>query len=153
MAGLRATVRSIAGAAHVAAAIAVRAGPAGGAEYLLVRTSDGLRWTFPKGRRERGESLAEAAAREAGEEAGVAGRAGVRLGTYRYPSARGSNRTLVAAFLLDVERTGLPAEPGREPTWFSLEAARSRLALDRPSGYGEQMERLLLAGRRAARLP
>ncbi|MCA1690130.1 MAG: NUDIX domain-containing protein, partial [Actinobacteria bacterium] len=37
----------------------------------LVSTRDGARWTFPKGHRERGETLAEAAAREAREEAGV----------------------------------------------------------------------------------
>jgi|GEM_PF-4495095 len=40
--------------------------------------SDGERWTFPKGRLERGESPAQAAAREAREEAGISGRVGGR---------------------------------------------------------------------------
>jgi 8-oxo-dGTP pyrophosphatase MutT (NUDIX family) len=59
---------------RVVAAVPVRPRAAGGLEFLLVRTSDGQRWTLPKGGCERGESLAEAAAREAAEEAGAAGR-------------------------------------------------------------------------------
>ena len=37
-----------------------------------MRTSDGERWTFPKGRLERGETLAQTAAREAEEAASSA---------------------------------------------------------------------------------
>ncbi|MGI8801500.1 MAG: NUDIX domain-containing protein [Solirubrobacteraceae bacterium] len=51
-------------------------------------------WTFPKGHREPGETLA---AREAQEEAGVSGRVGGRrLLDYRYP-ARGGGEVVVAA--------------------------------------------------------
>ena len=53
----------------VAAAVPVRRRNGGDLEFLLVRTSNGERWTFPKGRVERGESMPEAAAREAREEA------------------------------------------------------------------------------------
>jgi 8-oxo-dGTP diphosphatase len=133
--------------------VPVRTRSAGGLEYLLVRTSNGERWTFPKGHRERGESLARTAAREAAEEAGIAGRLGASLGAYRYPSPRSAATDLVSAYLLHVEHTGLPAEPGRDPTWFGLEAARSKLAAGRDAGYGEQMERLLLAAEHAAARP
>ena len=56
----------------------------------------------------------------------------------------------MTAFLLVVERDGLPAEAARDPTWCGFEAARSRLAAGRDGGYGEEMERILLAAQRAA---
>src|SRR4051794_15183519 len=130
---------------RVVAAVPVRPQAAGGLEFLLVRTSDGTRWTFPKGGRERGETLAEAAAREAIEEAGAAGRIGDEpIAAYRY---RGDT---VAAFLLEVGDTRPPGEPGRDPTWFGVEAARGRLAEGRDGGFGEEMERVLLAAASAA---
>jgi len=136
---------------QLAAAVAVRERAAGGSEFLLVRTSNGERWTFPKGHRERGETLAQTAAREAVEEAGVSGRIeSEQLAQYRYRTGRGAGE-LVTAFLLRVEREGLPAEAGREPTWFGFEAARSKLATGRDGGFGEEMERVLLASQRRAR--
>ena len=137
----------------VAAAVPVRRRTAGGLEFLLVRTSNGARWTFPKGGVERGESLPEAAAREAREEAGVTGRVGAEpLGVYHYaPSRNGADD--VTAFLLEVKRDGLHAEPGRDPTWLGFEAARSRLVQGRDAGYGEGMERILRAAERAAHHP
>jgi 8-oxo-dGTP pyrophosphatase MutT (NUDIX family) len=140
---LRAATRG----AQLVAAVAVREGAGGETEFLLVRTSNGARWTFPKGHRERGETLAEAAAREAVEEAGVSGVIGSeRLARYRYPSAHGDD--LVTAFLLRVEREGLPAEADREPTWFRFDAACRKLATGRGRGFGEEMERLLLTSQR-----
>jgi 8-oxo-dGTP pyrophosphatase MutT (NUDIX family) len=148
---LRQALRRAPRATAVAAAVPVRHRQAGGLEFLLVRTSNGERWTFPKGQVERGESIFAAAAREAREEAGVTGRAGGEaLGVYRYaPSRHGFDD--VTAVLLEVEQDGLRAEAGREPTWLGLEAARSRLAVGRDPGYGEAMERILRAAERAAR--
>lgn len=149
MARLRQALRQTTGAPSVAAAVPVRRRDAGGLEFLLVRTRQGGRWTFPKGRIERGETASAAAAREAGEEAGVAGRiAPEPLGVYRYAPARGGFDD-VTAFLLVVTRDGLPAEAGRTPTWLGFEAARSRLAQGRDAGYGEAMERVLRAAERA----
>ena len=70
----------------------VRRRAAGGLEFLLVRTSNGERWTFPKG----GASAARRSRRppraRRAEEAGVAGAIGAEpLGEYRY--ARGSGST------------------------------------------------------------
>jgi 8-oxo-dGTP pyrophosphatase MutT (NUDIX family) len=148
MTGIRRLLQRIAAEPRrreVVAAVPVRRHAAGGLEFLLVRTSDGTRWTFPKGGRERGETLAEAAAREAIEEAGAAGRIGDEpIAAYRY---RGDT---VAAFLLEVVDIRPPGEPGRDPTWFGLEAARGRLAEGRDGGFGEEMERVLLAAARAA---
>jgi 8-oxo-dGTP pyrophosphatase MutT (NUDIX family) len=130
---------------RVAAAVPVRRRAAGGLEFLLVRTSNGARWTFPKGGIDPGETPAAAAAREAREEAGVTGAVGSEaLGVYRYaPSRNGADD--VTAFLLEVDRDGLSAEAGRDPTWCGLEAARSKLAEGREPGYGEAMERVLRA--------
>ena len=133
----------------MAAAVPVRRRAAGGLEFLLVQTSQGGRWTFPKGRVEAGETPSAAAAREAAEEAGVAGTiASAPLGVYRYAPARGGSDD-VTAFLLIAERDGLPAEADRTPTWFGFEVARSRLAQGRDAGCGEAMERILRAAERA----
>jgi 8-oxo-dGTP pyrophosphatase MutT (NUDIX family) len=130
---------------RVVAAVPVRPGPAGDVEFLLVRTSNGERWTFPKGGVERGETLAEAAGREAVEEAGAAGRVGDEpIAEYRY------GEDTVTAFLLEVEHTEHPEEPERDPSWCGLEAASSRLALGRDGAFGEEMKRILLAAQRAA---
>lgn len=150
MARLSHVLRRASRRTSVAAAVPVRRRTAGGLEFLLVRTRNGERWTFPKGRVERGESMCEAAAREAREEAGITGRMGSEpLGVYRYaPSRNGFDD--VTAYLLEAERDGLHAESGRDPTWLGFEAARSRLAQGRDAGYGEAMEHILRAAERAA---
>ncbi len=148
MTGVRKLLRRLALAPatrEVVAAVPVRPRAAGGLEFLLVRTSNGERWTFPKGGRDPGEALVEAAAREAIEEAGAIGRIDPDpIGEYLY---RGEN---VVAYLLEVEREQRPAEGARRPTWFGFEAARSRLAEGRDVAFGEQMERVLLAAQDAA---
>jgi 8-oxo-dGTP pyrophosphatase MutT (NUDIX family) len=129
----------------VVAAVPVRPRAAGGLEFLLVRTSNGARWTFPKGGCDPGEAPVDAAAREAAEEAGASGRlVGEPLAQYRYGD------DLVTAFLLVVEATAAPEEPGRKPRWFGPEAARSRLAEGRDGPFGAEMQRVLLAAQRAA---
>lgn len=143
-------LRKVRPQAQLAAAVAVRERAAGGVEFLLVRTSNGARWTFPKGHRDRGETLAQAAAREASEEAGVRGGVDPEpFAYYHYVSGKGRD-DLVAAFRLRVEREGLSTEPRRDPAWFGFEAARSRLAAGRDGEVGEQMERVLLAAQRSA---
>lgn len=134
----------------VVAAVPVRPGDTGGVEFLLVRTSNGERWTFPKGRVERGESMPEAAAREACEEAGVTGTIGSEaLGVYRYAPSR-SGFDEVTAFLLEARRDGLGAEAGREPMWLDRSAALDRLVQGRDDGFGDVMDRILRAAERQA---
>jgi len=67
------------------AALPWRRGEGGKIELLLVTGRGGRRWIVPKGWPMRGRSLAEAAAQEAWEEAGVRGRIGRRaLGRFRH---------------------------------------------------------------------
>ena len=135
----------IATSAEIAAAICYR-WRRGRSQFLLVRTSDGARWTFPKGGVDTGETPAEAAAREADEEAGVSGVvADTLLTEYRHaPSRRAGNADdLVAAFLLEVLRAGAPCERGRDPTWFDVATARKSLAEGRDAFYAHELQRVL----------
>jgi 8-oxo-dGTP pyrophosphatase MutT (NUDIX family) len=120
-------------------------------EFALVSTEDGARWTFPKGHRKSRETLPQAAAREAEEEAGIKGRVdGNRLLEYRYPPTRAgqTDDDSVVAFLLKPTKTGLPRE-SRELAWCGLEEARAKVAEDREPIYREELDRALLAAARA----
>lgn len=145
MALLRRALRRPPRRTAVAAAVPVRRRAAGGLEFLIVRTSNGARWTFPKGGVEGSESMSQAAAREAREEAGVSGAVGSEpLGVYRYaPSRNGADD--VTAFLLEVRREGLRAESGRDPVWLTPDAALDRLGQGRDAGYRAAIERILRA--------
>jgi 8-oxo-dGTP pyrophosphatase MutT (NUDIX family) len=111
---------------------------------LLVRTSDGDRWTFPKGKVEKGEGHADAARREAREEAGVAGELEEEpFAAYRYPTKHGDYE--VTAYLLraDPHAALEPAEDVRTPEWVSPDEARRRLREGREQPYADEQERVL----------
>jgi 8-oxo-dGTP pyrophosphatase MutT (NUDIX family) len=111
-------------------------------EFLLVRTRSG-RWTFPKGGVDDDATYAEAAAREAYEEAGVKGRIEHEPFHWYFHSKRSrftSHRSIVPvqAHLCEVERLVSPAEHHRDPTWFKADKARRRLRENRsPELAGE----------------
>ncbi len=114
----------------------------GGPHFLLVRTRDGKRWTFPKGRVEPGEKLQEAAAREALEEAGVVGKLDTRpVTSFDYPGASG--RHSVSAFLLEVLEQREPQETFRGPRWFSVREAPMKLAGGREGWAGDELARVV----------
>ena len=117
-------------------------------ELLLVRTTEGKRWTFPKGHVEPGERPAEAAAREALEEAGVVGDVSATPFThYRYPGTRANDgESLVAAYLLAVTEQRAPAsgERHREPAWVAPDRATRLLAEgDREPEYAAEHARVV----------
>lgn len=119
-----------------------------------MRTSDGGRWTFPKGRQERGETLAETATREAAEEAGVSGLVDAdALIEYRHAPSRHPGRSddPVTAFLLAVQSVKPSGERDRDSTWFSLDTARDKLAEGRKPFYAQQLEGVLAAAERELR--
>ncbi len=78
----------------------------GGRVLLIRRTSPAgaLLWTFPSGKVEPGESAAEAAAREAGEEAGIVVEPLVVLGSRVHPTT-GWRVVYVACQLLAARHT------------------------------------------------
>ena len=112
-------------------------------EFLLVRTRNG-HWTFPKGRVDQDATNADAAAREAYEEAGVKGSVdSVPFFCYRHckPRQLGSRRQviLVDAHLCKVKHLAPPLEEYRDPTWFSVPKAKRRLRKFRTSEFAAEV--------------
>lgn len=117
-------------------------------EFLLVNTSAG-KWTFPKGRIAPDMSFWEAAEQEALEEAGAIGTIEEGcLGHYTdLKRALGhdnrSREILIAAYLFEVETMCVPQESGRNPTWFTPEEAKERLAEQREIKYSREIGRIV----------
>ena len=112
-------------------------------EFLLVRTRNG-HWTFPKGRVDQAATNADAAAREAYEEAGARGPVEpVPFVCYRHCKTRrlGSSRhvILVDAHLCKVKHVAPPLEQYRDPTWFSVPKAKRRLQKFRTSEFAAEV--------------
>jgi 8-oxo-dGTP pyrophosphatase MutT (NUDIX family) len=112
-------------------------------EFLLVRTKNG-HWTFPKGGVDTDATHADAAAREAYEEAGVRGAVErVPFISYRHrkPGRLSSGRQviLVHAHLCEVKRLEPPPERYRDPRWFSAEKAKQRLQKYRTSEFAAEV--------------
>ena len=119
------------------------------AEFLLVNTNGGNKWTFPKGAPDARLSHSQAAEREAREEAGVFGTIEPRhfhvyihsKGVFWQPA--GVQEYVVKAFLLEVQQTRRPEEDGRNPTWFTEDEARAILAKGREVKYAQELQAVI----------
>jgi 8-oxo-dGTP pyrophosphatase MutT (NUDIX family) len=115
-------------------------------EFLLVNTNGGNKWTFPKGCTDSHLSHAQAAEREAAEEAGAFGTIDPRhfhlyihsKGVFWH--AGGVQEFVVKAFLMEVRDARDPEEPLRNPTWFSPLEAKRHLAKGREVKYAHELE-------------
>ena len=102
-------------------------------EVLLVTGRRSRRWTIPKGWPMAGKSLAEAAAQEAFEEAGVRGTIDpVPVGTFDHtkqnlPSGLLDVRILVHPLNVDRELSKWPELGQRRRKWFSVEEAAEKV--------------------------
>ena len=118
-------------------------------EFLLVNTASGDRWIFPKGATARRLSHSQAAEREALEEAGAVGviepqHFHLYLPPKGVPGLRnGIQEFVVKAFLLQVSHTQPPQEQKRNPTWFSVDDARSALAMGREAKYAAELHTVI----------
>jgi 8-oxo-dGTP pyrophosphatase MutT (NUDIX family) len=118
-------------------------------DFLLVNTTSGDKWTFPKGATARRLSHSQAAEREALEEAGAVGVIEPRhfhlylqpKGDFRMRS--GVQEFVVKAFLLEVTHTQPPQEPNRNPTWFSVDDVRSALARGREKRHAAELHTVI----------
>lgn len=112
-------------------------------EFLLVRTRSG-RWTFPKGGVDGDATNADAAAREAYEEAGVKGRIESDPFHWYFHAKRDRLRARravvpVHAHLCEVELLVSPKENHRNPTWFNADKARRRLRENRAPEFASEV--------------
>jgi len=94
---------------------------------LLVRSSDGTSWLFPKGHVEAGESSRQAAAREVREEAGVVADPQAFLGRERFVQGL---RTVDVAYYRLAYRGDAAASEDREVRWCTPGEAERRLSFD-----------------------
>ncbi len=129
------------GRTHVAAVCYRMRG--GDLEFLLVRTKNG-HWTFPKGGVDRDATHADAAAREAYEEAGVRGLVErVPFISYRHckPRRLSSRRRVVwvHAHLCEVKQLMPPTEGYRNPQWFNAQKAKRRLQKFKTSEFAAEV--------------
>ena len=118
-------------------------------EFLLVKTTGGDRWIFPKGATARRLTHRQAAEREALEEAGAIGAIEPEH-FHLYLQPKGDSRLrsgleefVVKAFLLEVSHTEAPHEKNRNPTWFSVDEARSALAIGREPKYAAELRTVI----------
>ncbi|MGN6514381.1 MAG: NUDIX hydrolase [Rhizomicrobium sp.] len=102
---------------------------AGGLEFLLITTRRTRRWIVPKGWPMDGRAPSATAAREALEEAGVAGEVSEKpIGAYRYFKERKSGELLpckvdVFALKVKLQRKTWAEKDMRELRWCSLNEA------------------------------
>lgn len=97
-------------------------------QVLLITSSNGKRWVIPKGWKELLETTAEAAAKEAWEEAGITGTIHTpAIGTY--PNRKWGYHFPVEVFLMQVEaeHTTYPESTRRKRRWMSLPQAAQRI--------------------------
>ena len=105
-----------------------------GLRILLITSRDTGRWVIPKGWPMRRRSGAQAAAREAFEEAGLQGEIASRsIGIYRYVKALGAGRTVACAvqvYPLEVRAMvrNYPETGQRRSRWFAPAKAARRVA-------------------------
>lgn len=103
-----------------------------GVEVVLVRSRRGL-WTIPGGRIDEGETPEDAAVRELAEEAGVVGASiGPPVTSVRVIKNVGDllrpRVSRAPVFLVRAERSVMPQEGWRTPTWFGPLDARVALS-------------------------
>ncbi|GHD08704.1 NUDIX hydrolase [Tianweitania populi] len=101
-----------------------------GIEVMLITSRGSGRWILPKGWPEGGEALFDAAAREAGEEAGIAGTISPQtLGSYNYEKRSDAVSYEVQVYPLEVQSVAKTwRERGqRQRRWMSLSEAADKV--------------------------
>ncbi|MNQ24115.1 Diadenosine hexaphosphate hydrolase [compost metagenome] len=99
----------------------------GKVEILLVTSSSGKEWVFPKGGVEFDLSARASAAKEVYEEAGVLGNVGRKLGDYRYVKNNQIQEVTMYAMQYTGEADDWPEEHKRQRQWFKPKKAMAKV--------------------------
>lgn len=99
----------------------------GKVEILLVSSSNGKEWVFPKGGVEMELTERASAAKEVYEEAGVLGDVGRKLGDYRYIKNNQIQDVTMFAMKYTGEADDWPEEHKRERRWFKPKKAMAKV--------------------------
>lgn len=92
-------------------------------EVLLVTSSSGKNWVFPKGGVELNMSERASAEKEVREEAGIIGIAGSKLSTYRYFKHGIMNQVTMYAMEMGTKAAVWDEQHKRLRKWFTVEQA------------------------------
>ncbi len=115
-------------------------------QFLLVSTN-GAKWTFPKGGVDPGMPEKIAAQREALEEAGAIGTIEPEcFDRYLYLKQILGVRAyevVIKAYLMEVHALVTPHEDFRRPTWFGAEEAKRKLTKNREPYYAGELQRII----------
>jgi 8-oxo-dGTP diphosphatase len=108
-----------------------RAGEGGVPEVLVVHRPKYRDWSFPKGKREEGETDEETALREVEEETGLTCHLGPELPGTSYIDRKGRPKAVRYFVMTVVDGAFTPGEEVDEAQWLRLPAARALLTYDR----------------------
>jgi 8-oxo-dGTP diphosphatase len=116
---------------EAAGAVVWRAGPDGAIEVALIHRPRYDDWSFPKGKLLPGETLAETAVREVGEETGFRCRVGEVIGTQRYRDSRARSKEVTYWLMEWVEGQFVTSDEVDRLRWVPVVEAERMLTYDR----------------------
>lgn len=96
-------------------------------EILLVKSSDGKDWVYPKGGVEKKLTPRSSAEKEVYEEAGVSGNILSTLGTYKYSKQGQKQNVVMYGMLYRNDTPDWPEKGLRKRKWFPLKEARKKV--------------------------
>jgi 8-oxo-dGTP pyrophosphatase MutT (NUDIX family) len=116
---------------RAAGGIVWRAGQGGVPEVLVVHRPKYSDWSFPKGKREEGETDEETALREVEEETGLTCHLGPELPSTSYIDRKGRAKAVRYFVMTVIDGDFTPSDEVDEVRWLRLPAARALLTYDR----------------------
>ncbi len=115
---------------RAAGGIVIRKGPAGGLEVALIYRASRHDWSFPKGKREPGETDLFCARREVEEETGLLCNVASYVGMTEYVDRRDRPKTVKYWIMEPLEGEFEPTEEVDDMQWVPIDLARHVLTYE-----------------------